>query len=254
MPRTIAVTGTASGLGRAIAFRLAAAGARVIGIDLAGADVSADLGAERGRAEAVRQVVERSENRLDGLVAAAGVGPYCDADLVTSVNYFGAMVLFDALLPALRNGEHPAAVSVASVGAFFEDSCVSELIEACVEGDEKRALDACRAVDGERAYVSTKRALIQAVRRRAPTWGPLGVRINALAPGNMRTPMLAQVYDDPVIGEKTREVTIPLGHDAEPEEVARAAVFLLGPDACYVHGTVLVADGGSAAAVFPDRV
>ena len=140
------------------------------------------------------------------------------------------------------------------MGLFFEDSCVPELIEACLDGDEKRALSACGSIDGERAYVSTKRALVQAVRRRAPTWGPLGVRINALAPGNMRTPMLAQVYDSAGTGDKTRELPVPLEHDAEPEEVARAAAFLLGPDACYVHGTVLVADGGAAAAVFPDHV
>jgi len=251
MARSIAITGVASGLGRALADRMETSGDRVIGVDRAGGEIDADLGSEAGREHAVAEIIGRAADRLDGLVLAAGVGPYRTAEEIARVNFFGAISLLDALLPALARGEQPAAVAVASIGGFFSANCVGALMDACDEEDEGQALASCAGIGGSQAYSSVKRALVRAVRRRAPEWGAAGVRLNALAPGSIDTPMLDGVLANETTGPQTRALPIPLGRFGAPEEVAGTVAFLLGPDSTYVHGSVLVADGGALAAVLP---
>ena len=99
-----AVTGSASGMGRAAAEQLRADGHTVIGVDQRDADVVADLSTPRGRSNAAAAVLDRADGRLDGAVLAAGVGPLPGAEnvgLILSVNYFGVTELLDAWRPAL---------------------------------------------------------------------------------------------------------------------------------------------------------
>ena len=99
-----AVTGSASGMGRAAAEQLRADGHTVIGVDQRDADVVADLATPRGRADAAAAVLDRVDGRLDGAVLAAGVGPLPGAEnvrLILSVNYFGVTELLDAWRPVL---------------------------------------------------------------------------------------------------------------------------------------------------------
>ena len=128
--RSIAVTGAASGLGRAIVARLRSSGVTAIGIDLRDADISADLGRASGRREAVDAILERCDRHLDAVVTAAGVGPYREPGLVTAVNYFGTVELLDALFPCLQRGSDPAALAVSSIGAFFGENVSRELVAA----------------------------------------------------------------------------------------------------------------------------
>ena len=104
--RTIAITGSASGMGAALSGRLTAAGDRVIGVDLRNADVEADLGTSAGRAQAIERVTELSDGALDGLVTLAGLAglPERPASLLISVNYFGTVELLAGLRPLLANG------------------------------------------------------------------------------------------------------------------------------------------------------
>ncbi len=250
--RTIAVTGAASGLGRALVTLIESRGDIAIGVDLDGSDINADLATATGRESAVDSILDTSGGRLDGLVTAAGVGPYCEPQTVTAVNFFGTIELLDALCPALQSGETAGAVLVSSTGAFFEDSVDRELVAACLCKDETKALERSAACDGTVAYVSAKRALIIAARQRATTWGSIGVRLNVLVPGSMATPMLDDVLKMPVAGEQTRNTPVPLGRVAPPEEVASAAAYLVSSDASYIHGAVLPVDGGSLAAMQPD--
>src|SRR6186997_1330302 len=96
--RTYAVTGAASGMGRAVAEKLTAAGHTVIDVDIVDATVRADLSTPAGRREAAAEVLERSGGRLDGAVMAAGLGPAPDRDrprLIAEVNYFGVVELLE---------------------------------------------------------------------------------------------------------------------------------------------------------------
>ena len=123
---TIVVTGSASGIGAATAERLRDEGHRVIGVDRNAADVVVDLGSPDGRLAAVEKIRAASGGTLDGVVSAAGLGPYDEAKAIARVNYFGAVAMLDDLQEMLANGEEPAAVAISSIGAVFIDLMVPD--------------------------------------------------------------------------------------------------------------------------------
>jgi NAD(P)-dependent dehydrogenase (short-subunit alcohol dehydrogenase family) len=250
--KTIAVTGSASGIGAATALRLEKDGARVIRVDWKGGDVVADLGTPAGRAAAIEGVRAAAGAALDGLVSGAGLGPYDEPRAIVRVNHFGALALLDGLRDLLARGREPAAVAISSIGALFPPVVAADLVEACLAGDEAGAEARAAGRDGNTAYSSAKHALALAVRRRAPEWGALGVRLNAVLPGKVATPMLARIHAHEALGPAVDALPVPLGREAEPGELASAIAFLLGPDARYVHGATLKVDGGADALLRPD--
>ena len=112
--RTIAISGSASGIGAATRAMLEAAGDTVIGIDLRDAEVTADLSTDEGRTNAVEAVLNRCDGVLDGLVPGAGLGPPVDARLIAEVNYFGSEALLDGLRPALAASHAASVVQIGS--------------------------------------------------------------------------------------------------------------------------------------------
>ena len=252
--RTIAVTGSASGIGAATASLLEKDGCRVIRLDWKGGDVVADLGSEDGRRSAIEGVRRLAGERLDGLLSGAGLGPYDEAKAVVRVNHFGALAVLDGLRDLLARGHEPAAVAISSIGAVFTALLVPGCVEACLAGDERAAQAALEGKDGNTAYVNAKHALALALRRRAAEWGGLGIRLNAVLPGKVATPMLAKIHAHEVLGPTIQALPVPLGREAAPEEIAHVIAFLLGPGARYVHGTTVKVDGGSDALVRPEAI
>jgi NAD(P)-dependent dehydrogenase (short-subunit alcohol dehydrogenase family) len=251
----MAVTGSAGGIGGAIRDRIEAEGHRVIGVDVRDADILADLSSPDGRAAAIAGVRDASDVGLDGLVVAAGIGGSTSApsSLVARVNYFGAVALLDGLRPLLERGEHAGAVAIASNSASavaFDDPA---LVEALLADDEQGAAVLADGQDGELVYAQSKLALVRAIRRRAQAWGDVGVRLNAVAPGPVLTPLTEQALEHPVTGPAIRQYPIPLGRWGEKAEIADAVWFLLDA-ASWVHGTVLFVDGGTDALLNPDRI
>jgi NAD(P)-dependent dehydrogenase (short-subunit alcohol dehydrogenase family) len=253
MTHPIVVTGAASGLGAATARRLRSEGRSVIGVDVVavdGVDIVADLGSQPGRDEAVAQVVARSDGALGGVVSCAALGPESpDPAAIVSVNWFGALHMLDALLPALAGAERPAAVAIASIGAIA--GADDALVDILLSGDEAAARTA--ATDSVSAYSSTKRALALAVRQRTPAWGQQGVRLNAVAPGRMTTPMYERIMASP-IGPGVELLPTGIAHHGTADEIAGVVCFLLGPDAVFVHGQIVYVDGGAEALMRPDLV
>ncbi|MFS8933248.1 3-alpha-hydroxysteroid dehydrogenase/carbonyl reductase (plasmid) [Cupriavidus taiwanensis] len=261
--KTVIVTGAASGMGAAVRRRMLADGCRVIGVDLRDADILADLSTEAGRAAAIDAVLSQSGGRIDQLVCCAGLGPHVDpATLVASVNYFGVVALLDGLFDALREGTQPCAVVVSSNSATLQSWDGSPLRDAYLANDEAGVLamlaaaaqaEATRDQAGYIAYASSKHAVTAAARQRALAWGRAGVRLNVVAPGAVETPLLQAGLADPRYGDAIRDFVAPLGRRARPEEVAELIAFLCGPQAAYLHGSVLFIDGGLDAAQRPLR-
>lgn len=252
----IAITGSKSGIGAATAARLRAGGRNILGIDIDGADIIADLSRPEGRAAAIDAVLARCGGRLDGLVLCAGIGATVKPHAkIAAVNYFGAVALLDGLRDALSRGTSPAAVVVSSVSSVQVTWATNPIGRALESGDEAqvaRILEATGAHAGHVAYSGAKNALTVAVRRRANEWGRLGVRLNTVAPGAVETPLLQAGLADPLYGKAIRDFTAPIGRRAKPEEIASTIEFLLGSAASYVHGVQLFVDGGVDATNRPE--
>jgi NAD(P)-dependent dehydrogenase (short-subunit alcohol dehydrogenase family) len=245
--QVIAVTGSASGIGAAVRARLETDGARVIGVDRDAADVRADLATSAGRAAAVRGVLAACDGRLDGAVACAGVGPHTQPSAtIVSVNYFGAQAFLDGLRAALATSAGPAAVAVSSNASTIPGND-GALVTACLADDEDEARRLALELGGVRAYGGAKLALARWVRRSAPAWANGGIRLNAVAPGAVTTPLLQATLDDAELGPAVRGFPIPLGGFGTPAQVAAAIAFLLGPDGGFCAGSVLFVDGGTDA-------
>lgn len=250
----IAVTGSASGIGAGIRERLTRDGHRVIGVDLRAAEVVADLGTAAGRAAAIAAIERECGGRLDGLVVCAGVGPHvADSALIVSLNYFGAQQVLDGLRGALARGTQPAAVAISSNSSTLPNTD-SPLVAACLAGDEAEARRLAGSL-GQAVYGGSKLALTRWVRRQAPRaeWAGAGIRLNAVAPGPIQTPLLQGGLDDARYGPAIRAFPIPTGGFGSPADVAAAVAFLLGPEARFCCGSVLFVDGGTDALLRADQ-
>lgn len=256
--RTIVVTGSASGMGAATTARLEADGQRVIGVDLRDADVVADLGTSDGRAAAVAAVAEQADGAIDGLVTWAGLSGLTDrpGGLLVAVNYFGTVALLEGLRPLLAAGERSAAVAISSNSTTIQPGVPRDVIELCLAGDEPGARAAADAAGSLEVYPATKTAVAWWARRHAPTpeWAGAGITLNVVAPGAVETPMLQGTRDDPTVGQFVDALPIPVGRPGEADELAGVVHFLLGPDARFLCGSVLFADGGTDALLHPDAV
>ena len=252
---TVAITGSGSGIGAGIREHLEAQADKVIGVDLKNAEILADLSTPEGRAQAVGEINERCEGRLDRLVTCAGVGGHVSPkSLVAKVNYFGAVDVFDALLPSLQKGQDPAAVAIVSNSAQIAPIADNPYVLALLEHDEP---EACRIIDemdsGPIAYMGSKHALGRAIRRRVRKWGDGRVRLNGVCPGPIRTPLLEAGLEDPATRDAIESIDIPIGRWGEPSDIAKMVDFLLGPNAAWIHGSMFYVDGGNDAEIRPDR-
>ncbi len=253
---TVAVTGSASGIGRATAERLAADGHSVIGVDLHDADVVADLATPHGRDAAVADVLAACAGVLDGLVTCAGLGGVPDraGSLVVEVNYFGTVDLLDGLRPALARSDAPAAVAIASNSTTAQPGIPMDVVDACLAGDREAARAAADTAGSIAAYPATKTAICRWVRRHATQepWVGAGIRLNAISPGLIETALVAEQRADAMMGPLIGLFPIPVGRGGRPEEIAGLIAFLLGPEGRFFCGSNLLIDGGTEALLRPD--
>src|SRR6185312_8349523 len=202
---TYAITGSASGMGRQTAQRLRDDGHSVIGVDIKDADIVADLSTPHGRREAAEGVLAASSGKLDGAVLAAGLGPSPGRDRprqIAQVNYFGVVELLVAWRPALAAAQIAKVVVVASNSSTTVPAVPRRAVRALLAHDGDKALRSVRLF-GKAApvmmYAASKIAVSHWVRRHAvlPEWAGSGVRLNALAPGAIMTPLLQEQLSNP---------------------------------------------------------
>ncbi|MCB2052278.1 MAG: SDR family oxidoreductase [Novosphingobium sp.] len=251
--RIVVLTGAAGGIGRAVASCLARSGVKVIGIDMKDADVCVDLGTAEGRREATRHVLASSPI-IDAVISCAGISLPDDGARTVSVNYFGATHLLEGLRCGLERSKAPRAVMICSIATLFPPD--EEIVRACLADDEVAARKASSA-DGQSAYASGKNALARWVRRTSmrPDWGGVGILVNGVSPGTIKTAMAQDILSDPQAkAELMKAVPLVLEDYAQPEEIAPLIAFLASADNRFMVGQVMFADGGSDVLLRGDNV
>jgi NAD(P)-dependent dehydrogenase (short-subunit alcohol dehydrogenase family) len=254
MTRTHVVTGSASGVGAAVAHALRHRGDRVIGVDLRDAEVTADLSTPQGRASAVDAVIESSGGTIDTVIACAGIS--APKPLTIAVNYFGVVDVLVGLLPALAKSDAPRAAVVSSMATLQRNS--PELVDACLAHDEERALSIAADLAeqgpgvGYLAYPSSKRALSRWVRQESITaqWAGAGIALNAVAPATVLTEMTRELLSTPEsIAMVDDAVPMPLNYHQSPESVAELLIWLTSETNTHVTGQTIYCDGGADASL-----
>ncbi|MBV8787951.1 MAG: SDR family oxidoreductase [Mycobacterium sp.] len=252
---TYAITGLASGMGREAAQRLRDGGHRVIGVDIQGGDIVADLSTPRGREEAAAGVLAASENKLDGAVLAAGLGPSPGRDRprqIAQVNYLGVVELLTAWRPALAAAESAKVVVIASNSSTTVPAVPRRTVKALLAHDADKALRSVRLF-GPAAptlmYAASKIAVSRWVRRTAvlPEWAGSGIRLNALAPGAVMTPLLTEQLSTPRQAKAVRSFPVPLGGFGDAGQMADWMCFMLSDAADFLCGSIVFVDGGTDA-------
>lgn len=233
------VTGASRGIGEAVVTRLLDEGATVVAADVKDAVnknrsvdfVRLDVSLEADW-QAAKEVIKERHGGLDVLINNAGIlreSPIADMPIeewnsLISVNLTGVFLGCKTMVPMLSQSESPAIVNLASI-------------------------DALRGSRNHAAYAATKGGVVAMTRALAVELSDRGIRVNAICPGTVRTPMVQQMFrdaDDPAALEETRVSAHPLGRISTTEEQAAAIVFMAGPDANFITGVALSVDGGRA--------
>ncbi|WP_197379829.1 SDR family oxidoreductase [Mycolicibacterium mengxianglii] len=252
---TYALTGSASGMGREAARKLREAGHTVIGVDIANADVVADLSTPVGRQVAINGVLAACNSALDGAVLAAGLGPAPGAErsrLISQVNYFGVVELLQGWRPALAATGNAKVVVLGSNSTTTTPAVPKRTVRALLNGDVEKALRSVRWFRGTAPtmmYAASKIAVSRWVRRTAVTaqWAGAGIRLNALAPGAVLTPLLEEQLASARQAKAVNAFPLPVGEFANPAHLADWICFMLSESADFLCGSVVFVDGGSDA-------
>jgi NAD(P)-dependent dehydrogenase (short-subunit alcohol dehydrogenase family) len=232
------ITGAASGIGATSARLFTVEGARVAGVDVAeGSDgelaIQADVTDEDQVREAYDRVL-RDLGRIDVLFNNAGISPPDDVSVldtsldawqrVQDVNLRSVFLCCKHGIPHLLNGDGGSVINTASFVATM-GSAVSQI-----------------------SYTASKGGVLALSRELGVEFARRGVRVNALCPGPVSTPLLRDLFAKDPERAARRLVHLPMGRFAEADEIAQAALFLASDESSYVTGSTFLVDGGLSAA------
>jgi NAD(P)-dependent dehydrogenase (short-subunit alcohol dehydrogenase family) len=259
MTRKYIVTGAASGIGASTVALLKERNEIVFGIDIHNADINADLSTKEGRLDAAAKSIEICGGTIDAVIACAGLAhPIAKT---VSVNFFGVSEYLTEVLPALTKSSSPRVAITSSMASLMPNS--PELVDAMLALDENKAVAIAQGLvekgDAEASliYGSTKRALSRWIRRESikPEWAGAGIPINAVGPGIVETPMVADMI---ATGEARTVidtmVPMPLNYYLKPRQVAYLLVWLASLENTHTTGQTIYIDGGSDAVLRGDDI
>lgn len=232
------ITGTASGIGAETARRFHAEGATVVGVDLnASPDADLSLEVDVTDEEQVAGVYERTAReygRVDVLFNNAGISPPDDVSVldtsleawqrVQDVNLKSVFLCCKHGIPKLLDGGGGSVINTASFVAVLG------------------------AATSQISYTASKGGVLSLSRELGVQFAREGVRVNALCPGPVDTPLLQELYANDPQAAARRLVHVPMGRFARASEIASAVLFLASDDASFVTATTFLVDGGIAGA------
>jgi NAD(P)-dependent dehydrogenase (short-subunit alcohol dehydrogenase family) len=242
----VVVTGAASGIGAALCSKLLGQNYRVTGLDIAigNGEYPIEL-CDLSDVASIQHATARIEGAIDGLALVAGLPGTHSARKVFDVNFLSARHVVQALAPRIvSNGSIVAVASIAAHRCAWEASRFNGVLAA--EDDGARALVDADVIDGNIMYELSKRLLLHWVSFAAAQLAPAGIRVNAVSPGPVETPILKDFYS--TIGEARMEASRQIvGRHGNPDEIADVIAFLLSTEARWVNGIEIKADGGMQA-------
>jgi NAD(P)-dependent dehydrogenase (short-subunit alcohol dehydrogenase family) len=241
------VTGASSGIGAETVRRFNEEGATTIGVDLRDDAPAVDLAlacdvADEHAVPAMFAAVRETFGRIDVIFNNAGISPPDDSSVldtsleawqrVQDVNVRSVFLCCKHGIPHLLDNAPPTRGSVINVASFV-----------AVMG----------AATSQVSYTASKGAVLAMTRELGVQFGRRGVRVNALCPGPVNTPLLRELYAADPVQAARRLVHLPMGRFAEAVEIANAVVFLASDESSYVNASTFLVDGGlSGAYVTPE--
>lgn len=249
-----AVTGAGSGIGRAVALRLAAAGGNVLAVDIDEDAARETATLASGTLGEIRPF--RADVRDSGQVAeyiAATREHFGDRHLAFFHNNAGVEGVHKTIEETTED-EWDAILDINLRSAFIALHHVIPAMRACGGGSilNTASLLSFKAAPGRADYTVSKHAIVGLTRTAASEVAEDGIRVNAICPGPIDTPLMERSErlvnpDDPVFERQRFEQGTPLGRYGRPEEIAELAAFLLQPGGDYLTGACIAIDGGLSA-------
>jgi NAD(P)-dependent dehydrogenase (short-subunit alcohol dehydrogenase family) len=253
--RVVVVTGAANGIGWATAQRWAAEGYCVALLDMSGESVMAratelgpahmgltcDVASESAVAAAITCVMARFD-RIDVLVNNAGIGDQTGATVTQNV------VAFDRVLAVHLRGTFLMSQAVARVMLMGTPDAKRQRGAIVNIG----SIAGSTGLPARNAYSAAKAGIVGMTRAMASEWARDGIRVNAVAPGYVRTSLVEELERKGALDASGISHRTPMGRMAEPAEIAEAIVFLGSHQASYITGAVLPVDGGWTAFGAPE--
>lgn len=245
--KTIIVTGVASGIGAETARQLKAHGARVVGIDRNEPSDPVDQFHKVDLTDeaALDALVETLKPlKADGLANIAGVPPTAPAEVVVTVNLVALKRLALGLVDSLADGA--SIVNLASLAGIGWEGEVAK-IQAAEGLTHAGVAQFCadQTITAENSYFFTKQALVAWTHENRWTWRDRGIRMNAVSPGPVDTPILGDFLE--TLGERAQEDMKIMDRPGTPRDIAPVVVFLLSDGSAWLRGTNIATDGGMRA-------
>ncbi len=240
--RVVLVTGGASGIGAATARAFAQQGASILIGDIA-LDAARAMARELPSAEGLE--LDVTDRHAAEAFVAAGRERYGRVDVL--VNSAGIREIVPVL--DLDPVEWHRVLEINLSGTFHCSQIFARVLRDDGRGGSIVNLSSSAGLMGvpnRAAYVAAKHGIVGLTREMAMELGPLGIRVNAVAPGSVRTPLTERYFSDPELVERLNR-SHPLGRVAVPEEIASAILFLASDAASFVTGVTLPVDGGYTA-------
>jgi NAD(P)-dependent dehydrogenase (short-subunit alcohol dehydrogenase family) len=244
--KVVVITGAGGGIGREAAVLFSAEGASVCV-----ADVSADAGEETAAAcrEAFFQEVDVADPASVEAMYAAAADRYGGVDVL--YNNAGIMPADDASVLETEPDAWDRVLDVNAKGVYL---CCRHGIPRLLERGGGSVINVASfvalvgAATSQIAYTASKGAVLSLTRELAVEFARRGVRVNALCPGPVETPLLLRLFEENPAAYERRRVHLPMGRLAKPREIALGALFLASDESSYVSGATFLVDGGLTAA------